>query len=132
MYYSYDELCEESKENARNLLANSPTICEPWEREHEESLRSSIKAIEYATNLQKLIKQAKNYEFTGYCADAFLADYVKEYNIRKLKDIEINVLIDYFDVKWTKEIESRRSIDYIEEEIRLNEYQFSSSGETMI
>ena len=70
--------------------------------------------------------------FTGYCGDEALMKPIREFIKKPSKYFDFNYLIDCCFDEWIKafkkDIEHWESFDCIKEEILLNEYQFTESG----
>lgn len=126
--YEYDELpTEEAKTRAREWWARLEEEDPAWMEEHSRSLSAAQEACKGMTSedLPRIIRQSENCEFTGYCADAFLADLIKERSRLPTWD-EIHVC---YVRAWEAEIAFRTTDrEHIEESIRANEYAFFADG----
>ena len=127
--YLYDELqTDEAKGKARAWWINGEAECPAWRDEHFESMNKAIDVcsnLPQNYNLKPLIKDAEESKFTGYCGDALLSDLIK-----KIKRIpSIDEVKEYYSERWDQELDERLSdINYIEECILINEYEFLEDG----
>ena len=125
--YKYDELTtENAKEKARQWFIEIEQSCPAWLDEHTESMNKSVELAKSGKSKEEISKVSEDIAITGYCADAFLADLIKELGkIPTAEEIE-----EKYNLEWNKEMEERlTNVEYIEENIISNEYEFFENGE---
>jgi hypothetical protein len=124
--YQYDELpTEEAKENAREWWFNLEMLDPAWREEHSKSMLEAMRAASEADDMGKLIEASEKCEWTGYAADAYLSDHIKKNG----EVPEPSTIQKIYEKAWEEELESRHEREYIEESIRINEYEFTADGE---
>ncbi len=124
--YQFSELSEKAKQVAREWWLDCELQDPAWFSEHFESMKCAVEAVsEYNYNKQKVLEDSENCNWTGYCADAILADWVKKNDgiIPSPRAIEA-----LYQDAWQNELDSRCEPDYIDEQIEANEYEFLESG----
>lgn len=128
--YEYDELpTEEAKERAREWWIEREMENPAWVEEHFRSMNvviERVKAIETDEDFRQLLQDSEEGKLTGYCADALFYDLAKDRDITPLpKETE-----DYYVKKWDEELTERiNNREEIEENIRINKYEFFENGQ---
>lgn len=127
--YKYEELpTEKAKEKARSWWIDRELKYPAWEEEHWESMYKiveRVKQIETKDDFEKLKKDSEENQLTGYCADYLYFLMCKD----RTKTPTIEEVKQFYTIEWQNELEQRTTdINYIEEDIETNEYEFLEDG----
>lgn len=121
--YQYKELSEEAKKRARDWWRECEMVDPAWRDEHFQSLIHALNAF-HESDKGNTLDDSEECKWTGYCADALLADFVKKYGWPEFE----GQITDHYQLVWEKELEWRLEREQVEDAILANEYEFLESG----
>ena len=105
--YKYDELpTAAAKKAAREWWINSEIEDPAWRNQHNHSRAAALEELRSGRDINEIKRRSFDCELTGYCDDAILSDLIEELLTSRINDI-----------------------DYIEENIISNGYEFYENGE---
>ena len=123
--YKYNELpTEEAKEKARQWWIELESRDPCWISEHRQSMDHACNAF-YESDKRKVLDESEECKWTGYCADALFASFVRENGWPENE----SQIIHHYEQEWEKELKWRLEDNQVEDIILANEYEFLQSGE---
>lgn len=120
--YEFHELGPDAQQIAMDKMRDLIALDESsfWAAEHFESMNCALKAFREtrAEDLSGLIPRFESAKATGYCADAIMADLIKEHG----EDLSGGIIEDRYRQEWENECLSRLEDDYVRQECEIREY----------
>ena len=120
---TFNELSDAAKEVARDWWRTAERSYPAWLDEHHDSMKAALKHRSDANAL----KDSAEGNWTGYTADGVFAD-----NWDGTGDVPAECVIrSWYADAFESELESRMSVEYVDDAILANDYEFYESGKNV-
>ena len=135
--YQYDELTDEAKEKVLEMLDDLNVCHDWWEFTYDDAKNIGLEITSFDTyrgeitgDLIETPGEVKKLVMKNHGKDCDTYKYVEQFDMRREVDeyeFKYGLLQEYLSIL-NKEYEYLTSQEAIEENIRANEYEFTSSG----